>query len=160
MGIEIEFDISELTKAFKKVEKNLAKNVTQALELGGQLVANEAKQNHDYDDRTSVLTNSIMADDVQGSFKGGDLSITVAAGAPYGIFVEKDTKPHIIRPKQRKALRFPTGEGFAFASEVQHPGTTGTHFLENAMESKLGKVVEMIEDATALSFEQAGFEVD
>ncbi len=159
MSIKFDLDVSELPKAFKEAEKNLAKNVTLALELGATIVANEAKQNHDYTDRKNHLTASIMPDDVQGSFESGDMSITVTAGEPYALFVEEDTKPHIIRPKHRKVLRWATGGGFAFAKEVHHPGTTGTHFLQNALDSKIKQVTEIIEDATALSFEQAGFEV-
>lgn len=161
MPIEFEFDVSELEKAFAKAEKNLSKNVTKALEIGAQLVATEARDNHDYTDRSNTLTSSIMPDDVQGSFASGDMSITVTAGAPYALFVEEDTKAHIIRPKHRKALAWGTGAGKAgpFAL-VHHPGTTGTHFLANALNTKIEQVTEIIEGATALSFEQAGFEVD
>ncbi len=71
----------------------------------------------------------------------------VVADANYAAYVELGTKPHIIRPKNKKALRFPasgtsvtlggrarTGEvraggAFTFAGEVHHPGTRPQPFL-------------------------------
>lgn len=43
--------------------------------------------------------------------------------APHAIFVVMGTRPHEIRPKNKKALRWPSGGMFAFASVVKHPGT-------------------------------------
>jgi hypothetical protein len=54
----------------------------------------------------------------------------VFAQAAYAGFVEFPTKPHVIRPKNRKALRVPiSGGGYFFAKKVNHPGTAGKPFL-------------------------------
>jgi len=54
-----------------------------------------------------------------------------------GIVAEEGNKPYIIRPRKGKFLKFPGTRGFSgtvvFAREVRHPGTTGTHFLRNAL---------------------------
>lgn len=55
-----------------------------------------------------------------------------ARRAPHAVFVHWGTKPHIIRPKDRKALRWPAGGAFAFAKEVHHPGYKGDRWLERA----------------------------
>lgn len=57
----------------------------------------------------------------------------------YGKYVEFGTPPHVIRPKNRKALKFETnrkerlGKGgkpnIVFAKEVQHPGTRPQPFI-------------------------------
>ncbi len=159
MTLELEFDVSELKEAFNDAERKLEPRIKTALQLGADLVVREAKTNHDYTDRTGALTNSIMADDIQGSFASG-MSITVSAGAKHSVFVEEDTKAHIIRPKNQSALRWPVSGGFAFAKEVKHPGTTGTHFMANALEAKLDIIEDLLEDATADAFEDAGFTVD
>lgn len=44
-------------------------------------------------------------------------------GFPYGFWVREGTKPHIIRAKNAKALRFEIGGQVIFATEVKHPGT-------------------------------------
>ena len=55
----------------------------------------------------------------------GNGSATVYAQADYAGFVEEGTKAHVIRPKNRKALRFPVGggAGFGFAKVINHPGS-------------------------------------
>jgi hypothetical protein len=62
-----------------------------------------------------------------------------AAGA--AVFLEKGTKPHVIRPKKGKFLRFAPGAGstlggrpragasVVFARKVNHPGTKAYPFL-------------------------------
>lgn len=48
-------------------------------------------------------------------------------------FLEHGTRPHIIRARRKKMLRFVAkGGGIVFARAVHHPGTRGTHFLWNA----------------------------
>lgn len=64
------------------------------------------------------------------------------ATAKYAASVEFDTKPHIIRPRKARALRFPAagspttlsgrvkkGGAFAFAQIVHHPGTKGQPYM-------------------------------
>lgn len=47
-------------------------------------------------------------------------------------FVEEDTKPHLIRAKRAKRLRFPQGPSFRYAIEVHHPGTQGVHMVRDS----------------------------
>jgi len=76
-----------------------------------------------------------------------DTSALTVAGANYAPFVEYDTRPHIIRPRQAKMLRFAakgtpvTLSGrvrkaaaskpgaYRFARVVRHPGTKGQPFM-------------------------------
>ena len=44
------------------------------------------------------------------------------------------TKPHTIRPRRRRALRFVSGGHVVYATRVRHPGTRGTKFLTRALE--------------------------
>lgn len=78
-----------------------------------------------------------------------DTSAEVKATANYAAYVEFGTKPHIIRPKNRKALRWPlsrrlsgrarSGSGFAFAAIVHHPGTKPHPFLIAGAKAALAK---------------------
>lgn len=52
--------------------------------------------------------------------------------APHALFVHWGTKPHVIRPKDKKALRWPVASGFAFAKVVRHPGYAGDPWLVRA----------------------------
>ena len=53
-------------------------------------------------------------------------------------YTNDGTKPHLIKPKNKKALRWKVGPGdmFAFAKEVHHPGIKAMHYIERILESK------------------------
>lgn len=55
----------------------------------------------------------------------------------YAEFVNDGTRPHIIRPKNAKALRFRVGGQVVYARVVHHPGTRGTRFLDRALRDVL-----------------------
>lgn len=41
-------------------------------------------------------------------------------------------RPHVIQPKNKKALRWPVGGKFVFAREVHHPGYKGDPWMVRA----------------------------
>lgn len=55
---------------------------------------------------------------------------SVSFGEDYAPHVEEGTRPHVIRPRKKRALRFPAGGREVFARQVQHPGTKGVHMLK------------------------------
>lgn len=64
---------------------------------------------------------------------GHDLQI-----APHALFVHWGTQSHVIRPKERKALRWVGKDGkFVFSKRVQHPGYKGDPWLIHAAEEAL-----------------------
>ena len=52
--------------------------------------------------------------------------------ADYALYVHEGTRPHVIRPRFRQALRFQVGGSTVFARRVNHPGTRGRPWLRNA----------------------------
>lgn len=54
---------------------------------------------------------------------------------PYAKALEHGSKPHLIRPKKRSALRFSVGGKLVFAKRVMHPGTKPTRFLFRATQA-------------------------
>lgn len=151
-------DLQALADMFAGLGPRLEHNLTRAVRIVATKAVAEAKTHHAYTDRTGFLTNSIEASEPTGSALAGDLSATISAGAAYAEYVEKGTRPHVIRPRYRKALRWPVDGGFAFAKEVHHPGTAATHFLELAVEHVVPEFAErLVPQAIELSFIQAGF---
>ena len=154
--VDIQLDYDEIVEAMGEADGHLDRMIPQALGLGADMVAAEAREHHDYTDQTGELTNSIQSDGVKGRWQSGNLSATVSAGAAHGIFVEEGTEGHPIGPKYRKALRFPVDGGFAFAKEVWHPGTHAYAFLSDALEKKMPGITEEMEAAVELAFIKAG----
>lgn len=52
--------------------------------------------------------------------------------AAHAVFVLFGTKPHVIRPKTKKVLRWASGGKFAFARKVNHPGNKPDDWLARA----------------------------
>lgn len=55
------------------------------------------------------------------------------ARAPHDIFVENDTKPHVIEAKPGKVLAFKVNGKTVFTKRVNHPGTKAQPFAEPSL---------------------------
>ena len=58
---------------------------------------------------------------------------TVSSNVDYAPLVQDGTRPHIIRPRTRQALKFIVGGQVVFAKVVHHPGTRARPFLDRAL---------------------------
>lgn len=83
--------------------------------------------------RTGRLFSTI--DTRVGGNKGGIFVDVVAGGKgiKYTGYEHDGTRPHIIRARRKKALRFMLDGKVVFRKQVRHPGTTGTLFLTMAL---------------------------
>lgn len=78
---------------------------------------------------------------------GNDLS-----RAPQAMFVHWGTRPHKIRPKKRKVLRWAAGGKFIFAREVNHPGYKGDPYLIRAADAAVRRFDQIVNQATRQVF--------
>ena len=107
----------------------------QAKTLRGlaQVAFDTAQQQVDTHTQTGALARSLRlrSDGAGGWIIGHDQQ-----HAPYAIFLHFGTRPHLIKPKDKKALRWPGGSGsktnFIFAKWVHHPGYEGHPYLIEA----------------------------
>lgn len=67
--------------------------------------------------------------------------------APYAIFVNLGTRPHVIRPKNKRALRWPVGGRFVFATKVDHPGYIGDAYLYKSADTAVAKMGAIVDAA-------------
>lgn len=51
---------------------------------------------------------------------------------------ERGSRPHVIRPRKARALRFTIGGRVVFAKSVRHPGTKGSKALASALRRSEG----------------------
>jgi hypothetical protein len=58
---------------------------------------------------------------------------TVGSDVEYAPMVNDGTRPHIIRPRRAKALKFTVGGRTVYAAVVRHPGTRARPFLDRAL---------------------------
>lgn len=67
--------------------------------------------------------------------------------APYAEFVVFGSRPHIIKPKNKKALRWAGGGGFIFAKFVRHPGYIGDNYMRRAADDAIRQFDRIVTDA-------------
>ena len=70
--------------------------------------------------------------------EGNSLIVTML---DYGYYVEFGTPPHIIKPKDKKALHWGGKDG-PIVKEVKHPGTRPNPFIRNTLNNKIGKIIQ------------------
>jgi hypothetical protein len=80
---------------------------------------------------TGRLRSSIRVE--RRSFLGFRSRWTIGSDVEYADMVHDGTRPHIIRPRRAKALRFRAGGRVVFAKVVRHPGTRARPFLDRAL---------------------------
>ncbi|MHA1302303.1 MAG: HK97 gp10 family phage protein [Candidatus Heimdallarchaeaceae archaeon] len=59
----------------------------------------------------------------------------------YGKYIEFGTPPHIITPKEKKALKFKIGGDELIRKKVKHPGTRPNPFIRNTIQNKLREII-------------------
>jgi hypothetical protein len=108
--------------------------VKEAIRASGHDAQTEAKRsikaNSKFKDRTGKLRSTSGGGPIL--MRRGGALIKITAPKPYASFVEEGTKPHVIRARRAKFLRFVAGGQTVFVKSVQHPGTKGTLFLRDA----------------------------
>ena len=78
--------------------------------------------------------------------KMGDLEATIhTSNVKYAVIVEKGSKAHVIRPKNKKALYWKGAK--RPVKLVNHPGSKAKPYLEPAFESEKDKFIENLKEA-------------
>ncbi|WP_407454400.1 hypothetical protein [Methanobrevibacter sp.] len=67
-----------------------------------------------------------------------------ARGAPYWVYVQYGSAPHIIRPKHAKLLAWKDKDGKHFAKEVHHPGNAANPFVTRTARKVKPKLTEYV----------------
>ena len=134
---EIDKFAVELTELSEKSRDNVQKAIKKsAFNI-------EAKAKNNLKANRSVVTRHLTRN---VATQMGDLEATIhTSNVKYAIIVEKGSKPHIIRPKNKKALYW---EGAKRPVKmVNHPGSRAKPFLIPAFESEKDKFIENLKEA-------------
>lgn len=107
----------------------LARATDTALTKAAIRVQNEARRNCPVD--TGTLRRSITFSLVGSTPQ--TRTARVGSNVEYALMVENGTRPHVIRPKRTRALKFQIGGRTIYAKRVNHPGTRATNFLKDAL---------------------------
>ena len=134
---EIDKFAVELTELSEKSRGNIQKAIKKsAFNI-------EAKAKNNLKANRSVVTRHLTKN---VATQMGDLEATIhTSNVKYAIIVEKGSKPHIIRAKNKKALYW---KGASRPVKlVNHPGSKAKPFLIPAFESEKDKFIENLKEA-------------
>lgn len=73
--------------------------------------------------------------------------VSVGSASPVAGFIEHGTRPHVIRARNARALRWEGSGGTRYAKSVNHPGTKANPVLGNALTSSEPGITELVNDA-------------
>ena len=139
----IRIDTNELDKfavEITKLDDKTEGNVQKVLVNSGFNIERNAKQN--IENNRSVKTGHLWR---HISTKVGNMEVTVhTSNVKYARLVEEGTRPHIIRPKNKKALYW---EGARRpVRSVRHPGSKAKPYLIPAFEKEKDKFINDLKE--------------
>ena len=182
MDIQFDIDQEKFQQAANKAPGVMLKNMRLAMLVSCRDIQSDARATHLFRSRTGALEAAVDTNVTEGGDNGIEGSIFIDdSKAPYGKYVHPGTKPHIIKPKNKKALRWATvvetgGKGisrrmymnlrtegyqsdkvgFQFAMEVHHPGTKKDEFIYEAGERNRQHINDVFNRYTDRTIKEAG----
>ena len=140
----IKIDTNEIDKfavELSELSEKSRDNVQKAIKKSAFNI--EAKAKNNLKANRSVVTRHLS---LGGKTEVKGLEATVhTSNIKYAIIVEKGSKAHVIRPKNKKALYW---EGASRPVKmVNHPGSRAKPFLIPAFESEKDKFIENLKEA-------------
>lgn len=110
----------KLRQVFDAPRRALARTAEDVEEFVGREVSRHSQSG-------AIFASIVKRREGDGWFVGHD-----GQRAPHAIFVHWPTKPHLIKPRKKKVLRWPAAGGFRFAKVVHHPGYKGDPWMVRA----------------------------
>jgi len=123
------FDLAQIRQVHQTFASQHALMVQEQLEFTGQYAVDQVVQRPRFKPHTGKLGRSTEYRVLRAS--NGKI-VRIRNTAKYARFVDEGTKPHVIRARRRKALRFQYQGRIFYRRSVNHPGGRATQFLLRA----------------------------
>lgn len=143
--IDVKFNIPNLERlheALRKAPEATINEVSKAVQKSALQVQSQAI-------KEAPVNKQSGGGNLRQNIRAGMITKTraeVVSKAPYSIFVEAGTAPHIIQIKNKRVLANKrTGE--FFGTKVHHPGTRANPYMQRALEKSQGKIGEFFKTA-------------
>lgn len=126
------------------VEGILRRSIKNAMERSVSELHNYATTHHRFISRTGTLERAVQSEVTDGGFRG---VVSLNEGvAGYGPCVHEGSKAHVIRPRNKRVLRWPGKGGFVFSKISHHPGYKGDPFLYDALDDNLAEIDKIFDE--------------
>ncbi|MFF1834244.1 hypothetical protein ACFVXE_08565 [Streptomyces sp. NPDC058231] len=121
MSVEVRIDTGKISRLLRLRGGRTARKLAERTERTARIAEREALGS----------MGSYVTWKVTDGPKG--LQGVIVCDHPKVRLVLDGTRPHIIRPRRAKALRFEVGGRVVYAAYVRHPGTKPNNFLKRAL---------------------------
>lgn len=126
------------------VEGILRRSIKNAMERSVSKLHNYATTHHRFISRTGTLERAVQSEVTDGGFRG---VVSLNEGvAGYGPCVHEGSRAHVIRPRNKRVLRWPGKGGFVFSKISHHPGYKGDPFLYDALDDNSAEIDKIFDE--------------
>jgi len=121
-------DVAQFNRDMRNTQSDLKDRVRVTVNRKGIKLHANAVQG-------APVDNGDLRGSIRFIFDDHDTIATVGTDKVYAPYVEFGTAPHLITPKNKKALSWKVGKKRIFVKSVRHPGTEPNPFMRNALKS-------------------------
>ena len=126
------------------VEGILRRSIKNAMERSVSKLHNYATTHHRFISRTGTLERAVQSEVTDGGFRG---VVSLNEGVVgYGPCVHEGSRAHVIRPRNKRVLRWPGKGGFVFSKISHHPGYKGDPFLYDALDDNSAEIDKIFDE--------------
>lgn len=136
-------DISQAVPDALEFDRALVGGLQRAVGHTVTVTTQKARSEHRWQDQTRATRESIEGE-VDNTSNGATGEVGAGENAAR---LNDGTRPHEIRARNAKALRFQAGGGVRFARSIQHPGTKPDPFLDAAADAAGEEIERAVEHA-------------
>ena len=134
----------EIVRKLRALGVNMERAQEVVLRAGAEVVRQAAADN-------VRSASSSVASDITVQRVGDEGGAMVVGVAPtrktwYAVFLERGTRPHTVKARSGKALRFIGPSGDVYRRSIQHPGTKARPFMRPAADENHERIVNAVGD--------------
>ena len=135
---------ADIVRKLKELGVNMERAQEIVLRAGAEVVRQAAADN-------VRSVSSSVASDITIQRVGDEGGAVVIGIAPtrktwYAVFLERGTRPHTVKARSGKALRFIGPSGDVYRRSIQHPGTKARPFMRPAADENHERIVNAVGD--------------
>lgn len=140
MRVSVKADFSKLVKAFEAAPEETRAAVRLQVKAAARDIQEYAREHHKFVTRGGDTEESIQM------YAVGNTA-TVYLGSDVAVYQHEGTPPHIIKARNKLALRFVRKGDFVFYKRVHHPGIQADPYLFDAAEHERARIQSRFADA-------------
>ena len=162
MNIKLEIkNLSQLNEAFARAPGAVRRQLRLALNIALRGVQDRARREHKFRSRSGNLERSIRTKIDSDWPPVGRIYLDPAGtmtknGQAYGTYQHEGTQDHFVRPRDRLALRWVSGGGFAFSRGHRVSGIAADPFVDRAGDKEKPNINAVFDRHVAAAIREAG----